>query len=79
MRVHISLREEVVRELDRRAGTRGRSAYIARAVERALDDDRRWELIDSAVGTIADGGHDWDGDTAAWVRAQRRADGRRVG
>ena len=79
MRVHISLREEVVEELDRRAGARGRSAYIARAVERALDDDRRWELIDSAVGTIADRGHDWDPDSAAWVRSQRHADARRVG
>jgi hypothetical protein len=79
MRVHISLREEVVRELDRRAGTRGRSAYVARAVERALEDDRRWELIDSAVGTIADGGHDWDADAAGWVRSQRHADARRVG
>jgi metal-responsive CopG/Arc/MetJ family transcriptional regulator len=42
MRVHITLGDEVVRELDRRVGARRRSAYIARAVERALDDDKRW-------------------------------------
>jgi metal-responsive CopG/Arc/MetJ family transcriptional regulator len=79
MRLHISLRDEVVEELDRRAGLRGRSAYIARAVEAALDDDRRWDLIESAVGTLAATGHEWDDDPAEWVRAQRRADDRRVG
>lgn len=52
MRVHITLRERVVRELDRRVGPRRRSTYIAHAVEQALDDDRRWELIESAIGTI---------------------------
>ncbi len=79
MRLHITLGEQVVRELDRRVGPRRRSAYIASAVERALDDDRRWELIESAVGSIADGGHAWDDDPVGWVRAQRRADERRVG
>lgn len=32
-----------------------------------------------AFGTIADSGHEWDDDPAAWVHAQRRADERRVG
>jgi Arc/MetJ family transcription regulator len=79
IRLHITLDEEVVRELDRRVGPRQRSAYIASAVERALDDDRRWELIESALDSIDDRGHAWDDDPAAWVRAQRRADDRRVG
>jgi hypothetical protein len=79
MRVHITLRDEIVRELDRRVGARRRSAYISRAVERALDDDRRWELLESAVGSISDRGHEWDEDAARWVRDQRRADERRVG
>jgi hypothetical protein len=79
MRVHITLRDELVRELDRRVGARRRSAYIARAVERALDDDHRWELLESALGSIPDGGHEWDEDPAGWVRDQRRADQRRVG
>ena len=68
-----------MKELDRRAGRRGRSAYITRAVEAALDDDRRWELIESALGRIEGGEHEWDEDAAAWVRAQRRHDPRRVG
>jgi len=79
MRLHITLADEIVRELDRRVGPRRRSTYIARAVEQALDDDRRWELVESAVGAIADRGHEWDEDPATWVRTQRRADLRRVG
>jgi hypothetical protein len=79
MRVHITLHDDLVRELDRRVGTRRRSAYIARAVERALDDDHRWEQIESALGSISDRGHEWDGDAGGWVREQRRADERRVG
>jgi len=79
MRVHITLEDGLVRELDRRVGVRRRSAYIARAVEQALDDDHRWELVESAVDTIDDTGHDWDDDPGRWVRMQRRADGRRVG
>jgi hypothetical protein len=66
------MREELVRELDRRVGARRHSAYIARAVERALDHDRRWELLESAIGSVSDGGHEWDEDAGRWVRDQRR-------
>jgi metal-responsive CopG/Arc/MetJ family transcriptional regulator len=79
MRVHIVLRDELVRELDRRVGPRRRGPFIAQAVERALDDERRWELIESALGTVPARGHEWDDDAAAWVRAQRRSDERRIG
>ena len=79
VRLHITLRDEVVRELDRRVGLRRRSAFVSRAVEQALDDERRWELVESALGSIPDEGHPWDDDAGAWVREQRRADERRVG
>jgi hypothetical protein len=79
IRLHITLDDGLVRELDHRVGNRRRSAYITRAVERALDDDRRWELLESALGSISDSGHDWDEDAGRWVREQRRADRRRVG
>jgi hypothetical protein len=79
MRLHISLREDLVRELDRRVGLRRRSSFIARAVERALDDERRWELIESTIGSVDDEGHEWDADPALWVEVQRRGDARRVG
>jgi hypothetical protein len=79
MRLHIMLRDELVRELDRRVGPRRRSSFITRAVERALDDERRWELIESSLGSVTDEGHEWDVDPASWVQAQRRLDDRRVG
>lgn len=79
MRMHISMDDELVGELDRRAGARGRSSYIADAVRERLDRDRRWELIWSGVGSIPDHGHEWDDDPAEWVRRERFADPRRVG
>jgi hypothetical protein len=39
--------------------------------ERVGDEGRRWEVIESALGSIAAVGHAWDDDPAAWVRAQR--------
>jgi hypothetical protein len=79
MRLHITLREEVVADLDRRVGKRRRSAFISTAVTRALDDQQRWDEIEAALGSIPDSDHDWDNDPAAWVRAQRRGDRQRVG
>ncbi|MDQ3728350.1 MAG: ribbon-helix-helix domain-containing protein [Actinomycetota bacterium] len=78
MRVHITLEDEIVSELDRRVGSRRRSAFISTAVRRALDDEKRWELIESAIGTVGVG-HDWDDDPARWVAAQRRSDSARIG
>ena len=79
MRVHISLEEDLVGEIDRAVGPRRRSSFIADAVRKELDNKRRWEKIWSAVGSIDDHGHPWDEDPAAWVHEQRRADPRRVG
>jgi metal-responsive CopG/Arc/MetJ family transcriptional regulator len=79
MRVHISLEDELVRELDRRAGARGRSAYIAMTLRRALEDERRWEDIEASVGALSDTSHDWDADPERWVREGREADSTRVG
>ncbi|MEN3280842.1 MAG: hypothetical protein V7607_1982 [Solirubrobacteraceae bacterium] len=79
MRLHISLADDLVAELDRRVGRRRRSAFIGQTVRRALDDERRWADIEAALATIPDIGHEWDEDPAAWVRAQRAGDERRVG
>ena len=79
MRLHISLEDDLVAELDRRVGKRKRSAFIARVLRRTLEDERRWDELIASIGTIPDQGHDWDEDPAAWVRAQRRADPKRVG
>ena len=72
VRLHITLDDDLVRELDRRAGRRRRSVFIARAVAQALEDESRWELIESALASIPDEGHEWDPDPASWVREQRR-------
>jgi Arc/MetJ family transcription regulator len=79
MRLHIFLEDDLVDELDRRAGTRGRSAFIAQTLRRALDDERRWDMIERALGSVSDKGHEWDDDPSAWVREGRRADKRRTG
>ncbi len=79
MRLHISLDDELVEELDRRVGTRRRSSFIAETLRRALDDERRWADIEAGLGALAGEEHEWDTDPAAWVRAQRRSDPTRVG
>ena len=79
MRLHVVLEDDVVAELDRRAGARRRSAFIAELIRRGLEDERRWDDVEAALGTLDDDGHDWDADPAAWVRQQRRGDARRSG
>lgn len=74
MRLHIVLEHDLVQEIDRRAGPRRRSAFITELVQRGLEDERRWDDIEAALGALPDTGHEWDDDPAAWVRQQRRAD-----
>ncbi len=78
MRLHITLEERLVAELDRRVGVRERSRFIARALRRSLDDADRRDAVEAALGSIPDSGHEWDDDPAGWVRRQR-ADERRSG
>lgn len=79
MRVHIQLEDELVADLDRRAGPRRRSAFIAALIRRTLEDERRWDEIEASLGSISDSEHEWDDDPAAWVRKQRRSDPNRSG
>ncbi|MGP0101634.1 MAG: CopG family ribbon-helix-helix protein [Solirubrobacteraceae bacterium] len=79
MRLHISLDDDLVEQLDRHVGRRRRSTFIGETLRRALDDERRWEDIEAGLGALSDEGHDWDADPADWVRAQRRSDPTRVG
>ena len=79
MRIHMALDEELVAELDQRAGTRQRSAFVAECIRRGLEDERRWDDIEAALGSVPDSGHEWDDDPAMWVRRQRQGDRRRSG
>jgi Arc/MetJ family transcription regulator len=71
MRLHISLDDALVRELDRRVGPRDRSHFIGKAVRHALDELDRIDALEAALGSIPDAGHEWDDDPAEWVRRQR--------
>ena len=71
MRLHITLDEELVADLDRIVGARERSRFIACALRRAIDERERSQALETALGSIPDSGHGWDTDPAAWVRAQR--------
>jgi Arc/MetJ family transcription regulator len=79
MRLHISLDDDLVEQLDKRVGRRRRSTFIGETLRRALEDERRWEDIEAGLGALSDEGHEWDADPAGWVRAQRRSDPARVG
>jgi metal-responsive CopG/Arc/MetJ family transcriptional regulator len=79
MRLHISLDDALVRQLDERVGRRRRSSFIGETVRRALEDEQRWEEIEAGLGALAGSEHEWDADPAGWVRVQRRADESRVG
>ena len=79
MRVHIALEDDLVAELDSRAGRRRRSAFIAELIRQGLENERRWDDVEAALGRLPDTGHEWDDDPAAWVRSQRHADRRRTG
>ena len=78
MRLHITVDDEVVAELDRRAGRGRRSALIVEFIRRGLEDEQRWDDVEAGLGAIDDEGHAWDEDPAGWVRAQR-SDARRAG
>ena len=71
MRLHISVDDDLVAELDRRVGPRDRSRFIGRAVRQLLDAEVRTEQLAAAAGSLAGVEHEWDDDPAAWVRAQR--------
>jgi metal-responsive CopG/Arc/MetJ family transcriptional regulator len=79
MRLHITLDESLVAQLDRRVGRRRRSAFISETVRNALEDERRWEDIEAGLGALAEDDHEWDSDPETWVEAQRRTDPTRVG
>jgi hypothetical protein len=79
MRLHITLDDGLVAQLDSRVGRRRRSSFISQTIRRALEDERRWDDIEAGLGTLDGQDHEWDVDPASWVSAQRAADASRVG
>ena len=69
MRLHITLDGDLVREVDRLAGSRGRSRFIREAVEREIDLRRRRAALERAIGGAPDFAP-WM--TPEWISEQRK-------
>lgn len=75
MRLHIVLPDDVVAEIDRIAGKRGRSRYIAEAVAAAAKRDKLLRVVDETTGTLDLKKHpEWSTPekVAQWVHDLRR-------
>ena len=73
VRTNLLLSKDLVREVDHFAGPRGRSRYVAEALEARLRRDRLSEAIESTAGVWKD--HPLfptDESVIEWVRAGRR-------
>lgn len=55
------------------------TGVVAVTIRRALEDQRQWDEIEAALGSLQSSEHEWDAHPAGWVRQQRRGDRRRVG
>lgn len=67
--MHITLDDELGREIDEIAGARGRSQYIREAIEAKLDVDRRLAARRRAFGSIP--------DFAPWMTPERISEDRK--
>ena len=72
VRTNLLLPEELVKQVDHFAGPRGRSRYVAEALERSVRRDRLREVIDQTAGAWANNPL-WksDEDVVEWVRSLR--------
>jgi metal-responsive CopG/Arc/MetJ family transcriptional regulator len=73
-RTNLLLPEELVTEVDRIAGPRGRSRYISDAVQARLRRDRLLEAVEQTAGSLAAEDYpQWSTpeNVVAWVRARR--------
>jgi hypothetical protein len=79
VRTHVLLPSDIVEEIDRRAGPRRRSEYIAALLTEELKRRRRIELAESLVGSLTGKGPPaWETSESAsdWVSELRRASDR---
>jgi len=72
MKIWVTLSDDLVRRIDRLVGPQRRGASVAKAVERALENEQRWTFIGSALTMIDEGGPERDTDVGRWVPDQRR-------
>lgn len=74
VRTTLLLSEELVREVDRLAGRRGRSRFVEGAVRDRIRRERSRQSVESTIGVLDRTAHpEWSTPekVAAWVREQR--------
>lgn len=77
VRTNVTLPAEVITEIDKLAGPRGRSAYVAEAVQARLKRDRVRRILAETYGAAAGRSRWRDADEAyRWVRALREEQAR---
>ncbi len=74
MRMHINLGDDLVKQIDEIAGSRGRSRFIREAIESRLDVEARLAARRRAFGSIPDFAP-WM--TPEWISKNRKEEGRR--
>lgn len=75
IRTHISLPQDLLRDIDALVGKRARSAFIAEAARSAVERRKQITALKQAAGSWKDHLHPELGDGAAeWVRKLRSAD-----
>ena len=55
MRLHIALDDALVEEIDRSAGPRRGSAFVAELLRRSVENERRWDDIGRDGSQTRDG------------------------
>jgi metal-responsive CopG/Arc/MetJ family transcriptional regulator len=75
VRATVTLPEELLVEVDRLAGARGRSAFISEAVDASVKRERLRSALDETRGALRDS-PSWRTEDEAyrWVRSLREAD-----
>lgn len=76
-RIHVVLPDSLIEEIDRIAGPRRRSEYIAETLEKSVLRERQRRALKETTGALKD--YDYPGwetpeATSAWVRHHRRLD-----
>ena len=77
VRTNLMLSDELVRDVDRLAGPRGRSRFVEEAVRDRIRRERSRQLVESTIGVLDGTAHpEWSTPerVAAWVREQRTAE-----
>lgn len=77
MRTHVIIPTEVVRDIDKLVGKRGRSKFLTKAAEEKLKKERFHSALEKVAGSLKDvdiPGWETSESAAKWVHDSRRMD-----